>query len=92
MELGFPFYRIFNFPRNGKFSKNYPGIPRNFRDPNNLRDSDIRKIPGKFSRVIFPIFIILSFFFIFSISDLIFGIILCCFDKLSISFSIFSTI
>ena len=36
--LGFPFFQIFNFMGNGKFSKNYPGIQGNFRDSNNSRD------------------------------------------------------
>ena len=46
---------------------------------------------GKFSREFFSSLIILTFFLIFSISDLIFSILLCRFDKLSLRFSIFST-
>ena len=55
--LGFPFYRIFNFPRNGKFFKNFPGIsPENFRDPENPRNSrnsgNFREnVPGNFTEL-----------------------------------------
>ena len=55
-----------------------PGNPRDFRDLRNFR-------------VIFSSVIVLRFFPVFSISDLIFSILLCCFDKLSLNFSIFST-
>ena len=43
------------------------------------------------SREIFPNLIVLPFFLVFSVSDLIFSILLCCSDKLGWSFSIFST-
>ena len=72
----FLFSRIFNYPGNGDFSKNFWGI---------------FGLSGKFLREIFSNLVSLTFFLIFSISDLIFSIFLCCFDKLSLSFSIFST-
>ena len=53
--LGFPFSRIFNFPGNEKFSEIFSGIPKNFRNPENPRDSrnsNSRKIfLGKFPKL-----------------------------------------
>ena len=61
LGLRFFFSRIFNYPGNGKFSKNLSEISGNSR---------------KFSRAIFSSLIILTFFLVFSISDLIFSILL----------------
>ena len=58
-----------------------PGIPKIFKV------FRIRETPG--SRKIFSNLIILAFFLILSISDLIFSILFCCFDKLSLSFPFF---
>ena len=80
------------FPEFRKSSGSLEEIPKIFgSNPANLRNSRNSKNSGKFLREIFSSLIILTFFLIFSISDLIFSILLCCFDKLSLSFSIFST-
>ena len=63
-RLDFPFFRIFNFPENEKFTKNFPGIPGKFSGF--LRDSDN-------PREILPSLIILSFILIFSIFNLTLG-------------------
>ena len=80
-RLGFPFFSDFQLPGKRKISKKFCG---NFRDSENLRDSEN-------SRDILSSLIVFPFFLVFSISDLIFSILLRCFDKLSFSFSIFST-
>ena len=41
------FSRIFNFPENGKFFKNFSVILENSRNPENLRDFRIREISRK---------------------------------------------
>ena len=51
----------------------------------------VREIPKTFSRKFFASVIVLPIFLIFSISDPNFSILLYCFDKLSLSFSIFLT-
>ena len=55
---GFPFSQIFNYPGNGKFSKNFSEISVNFRYPENPGFPGF----GKFSREIFSSLIILRFF------------------------------
>ena len=63
----------------GKFHK-YPKNPRSHKS------SGFGKIPVKFFELV-----CFAFFWFFSISDLNFSILICCFDKLSLNFSIFST-
>ena len=89
--------RVFLFPgfSTSRETENFQLISREFREifgiSKILEISGIREIPGKFFREIFLSVIILLFLLIFSISDLIFSIWLCCFDKLGLNFSIFST-
>ena len=80
--LGFSFFSDFQLLGKRGIFKKFLG---NFPDSRDSGNS------GKFSREIFSSLIILTFFLIFSILDLIFNILLCCFDKLRLSFSIFST-
>ena len=77
VALGFLFFPNFQLPGKQEISKKIPGISK---------IPKIREIPGKLSPLNF-----FSFFLIFSISDPIFNILLCCFDKLSLSFFVFST-
>ena len=45
---GFPFFQIFNYPGNGKFSKNFSEISVNFRNPENRDSRDSGIFAGNF--------------------------------------------
>ena len=74
-----------DFQLSGK-QKIFKKLPEN---PENSQDSRYSGNFRKISRDFFPSLIVLPFFLVFSTSDLIFSILLRCFDKLSFSFSIF---
>ena len=65
-------------------TRNFQKISREFRKSSGF--PGFGKFPGNFSELDY-----FDIFLIFNISDLYFSILLRCFDKLSLSFSIFST-